>query len=146
MYLIYYSYICFLPKILEDWKKVLHPSLARSRRKDERDGEVFFSGSSWYRHDKKELRLLFLLSFSFSLLRRRPRKQNYYKKGVSALGRILKSFSSFANRSLLCGSGLMTPLDRMGGAASRELLRLEEEVDSSSSSTTITTHTPTAPE
>lgn len=30
MYLIYYSYICFLPKILEDWKKVLHPSLARS--------------------------------------------------------------------------------------------------------------------
>lgn len=85
-------------------------------------------------------------SSSFSLLRRRPRKQNYHKKGVSALGRILKSFSSFANRSLLCGSGLMTPLDRMGGAASRELLRLEEEVDSSSSSTTITTHTPTAPE
>lgn len=85
-------------------------------------------------------------SSSFSLLRRRARKQNYHKKGVSALGRILKSFSSFANRSLLCGSGLMTPLDRMGGAASRELLRLEEEVDSSSSSTTITTHTPTAPE
>lgn len=72
--------------------------------------------------------------------------RNYHKNGVSALGRILKSFSSFANRSLLCGSGLMTPLDRMGGAASRELLRLEEEVDSSSSSTTITTHTPTAPE
>lgn len=96
----------------------------------------------------KEFRFVFLLSFLclFSLLRRRPRKQNYHKKGVSALGRILKSFSSFANRSLLCGSGLMTPLDRMGGAASRELLRLEEEVDSSSSSTTITTHTPTAPE
>lgn len=104
-----------------------------------------FSGSSWYRHDKKN-RFFFLLYLSFSLLRRRPREENYHKKGVSALGRILKSFSSFANRSLLCGSGLMTPLDRMGGAASRELLRLEEEVDSSSSSTTITTHTPTAPE
>lgn len=95
---------------------------------------------------KKSLLFPPFLSLSFLILRRRLRKQNYHKKGVSALGRILKSFSSFANRSLLCGSGLMTPLDRMGGAASRELLRLEEEVDSSSSSTTITTHTPTAPE
>lgn len=146
MYLIYYSYICFFV-VQNSGKENLQLCIHRSRRKDVEMEKFFSSGSSWYRHDKKKL-FLFLLSFLclFSLLRRRPRKQNYHKKGVSALGRILKSFSSFANRSLLCGSGLMTPLDRMGGAASRELLRLEEEVDSSSSSTTITTHTPTAPE
>lgn len=44
MYLIYYSYIWFFFVVQNSGKENLQLCIHRSRRKDERDGEVFFFG------------------------------------------------------------------------------------------------------
>lgn len=57
MYLFIIHTLVFFQKFSKAGREsCIHRSLARSRREDERDGEVFYSsGSSWYRHDKKEI-------------------------------------------------------------------------------------------